>query len=721
MKKILILLAIYASCTLLFARIPLLNEKGKKNHTNYTLGTKIDEELIWNINTYIKKEQRNRLFPMLYELLNVKYNSLICNEVHCKPLLLYIKYFLTYKNPKKGLFKEFINYIEAKIAIERENIRYNKTQGSVDINKLMRLIIINPYSKDVALLLDILIKEAIEIGSLKLIEQTAKYLKIFRIPAGNRLKKIIKFARRVYSTIKTTSNFNANSKKEESKILEVFRSGEIFTKGSLCKEENQDIDFDNLYEVLSFPSVPNPNVGQIIPNYRCFNLSSKSSLNPYFLERVCNNVSYLLYKHSKHVKINIINIFNPTASTFFTFKSSEDSFNIITQLPPPPYDSTPTEINGVARWQHSVADWVDFSKTIFTRNYIIFTGNTLDNLAVCKIHDDLLQKHNTYVNNNCFFPKNKIINYEKYYVLDINYSEDNSVLYALLAVEGNDNLFKLALHSFNVPNFSLNWISDIATYFYAPKMGESEKLPNIPKHSIIFTYKGNIIILSQNYFIGINKQTGIKSFVRILESNPVITNFTEPLIINKSINEILYLSPSTSTLYHLDIERGVILKFLDLSKTIEGEEPIVNNYTTLMVPGISKNLLVYYFHNNLSPSKKSEIMGKINAININTFKRNKKIGIPASIFLSQIFGSLTFISMGCKYMFIGTSKGILRFTSDIKKGTLLSHDVQPAELTFQNKNGLFTSLVPDYVFSYGKFLFVFSKEQMLILSSKKKV
>ncbi|MFN7181618.1 MAG: hypothetical protein ACK4NF_02930 [Planctomycetota bacterium] len=706
-----------------------LQQSGSEGWGRSILGIKIDEGVIDTLNVSMKKGQiEDRLFPLLFKLLDENYKSLVCNSQNCKPILLYIKYYLAYGSKKyqvpKGLFNKFIKYIEQQLAVEVNN--FNKSKGVYDINKVLRLIMMNPYSKDIERLVDTFIKGALEGGSFRLIEHVVIYLNMFRIRVAAKFKRLAKFANAIAPVMVTTGISEGTDKEGKFRLAKLFRLGEIFTGENLCKEEKQGIDFNKLYQVLEYPEDADPSM-VFTQGSNCFNIRDVSNVSNVMRssDSSCNDVAYFIYKNSDGAKTNIANFHNTIASTFLTFKPGVESFLFLLQLPPMSSGgmASKTKESGVVGV--SSYEWAKFSKTLVTRNSIVFSGNTLDNLSLCRIHDSMIQKQDVYVNNNCVFFNKKAINYEKYFVLEINYSEISNTLYALLAVEESENTYKLILHAFNVPRFSLVWRIDIATYlpFSQPPVqwgwwgGGGSYPPDIPRHSIIFSAKGDIIIVSPLYFISIDKQTGLINYVRYLNSRRIMTSFKEPLIIYKNINEILYLGPDSALVYHLNIESGEVLKSIDLSEGKGGN--LTSGYNPILfVAGITNNLLVYYFHTNY-PYSGQENTAQIRALDLTTLKVREDVGIPAGIFSSSAYGQITFFSMGCNYMFVGTTRGVMRFTSDIKKGKLLS-GAEPAPIAYYNKNNLSTSVIPDYTFSYGNFLFVITKNKVLILKSKKK-
>lgn len=703
------------------------NVPGSAVTSSYVLGTKIDSNERDTLNVYIKKERWDKLFPHLYKMLSANYKSQICNEYSCKPLLLYIKYYLTYKKPRKNLYKKFIDYIQKETAGEIRKIVEKEKGERYDINTLVRLIMVNPYTPKINKLLDIFFKEVIEVGSTGLIESIAKYFKSLKIHVKIEWKKYLRLATLLATAI-WKSRGTLTQKEEDSKtIYEVFRSGAIY-KGEdniICKDEKHDVDLANLEEIFQYPTEGDPNV-LYVQGHSCFNITSKINSARLYRTAPCSNVSYVIYKNN--IKKNIFAVDNPFSSVFFRFSKGYEAFNMFMHLPPSEVLALIAESGGnpaLSADSSASVDWTVFSKVLFGKNSIVYSGNILDSISVCK-SSGIWDSYEGFVGKHCiFFSKNQIkqLKYEKYYVLDVNFNEDTKTLYALLAIEETD-FFRISLHSFNVPSFSLKWKNDIATYNkpYLQRQqffGGFTALPDISRHNIIFSSGGNIVILSANYFVSVEERSGMINFYVLLNpsQNQVKTSFYENIIIQKEADEIIFMAANTSVLYKLDIGRGIILKRLDLLET-EGGKVVGGSSKTIIVPGIIKNSLVYYIQS--SPSTGGVDSGdSINAINLYKFEQDKNISIPVSFL--QTVGPITFIDINCKYIFIGTSKGVLIFTRDWKiVSTSPNADPTPVQISFSSKKGDVLSIVPDYMFSYKGFLFVFSNNNLYVLYPKKK-
>ncbi len=692
----------------------------------YTMGTKIDDNMKEIININIKKNRLDKLFPFLYKMLYENYKSQVCNGYSCKPMLLYIKYYLGYRATK--LYKKFIDFIQKQTASEIENIINKKAGKMYDLNAISRVIMVNPYAKNINKLLDIFFKESIENGSIRLVEIFAKYFNKLKIPVRVEIKKYLKIARLMMDmSFNNKKNVRAELKEEDSKMYELYKTGEVFTKEDLCKGESHDIDFANLEEVIQYPRGAD-SYGLETRDQFCFNIKS-SGIYPTAVwgNQSCNNVSYFAYRDSNNVKKDILSIYSVASSIFYKFSKGHGAFNMLIQIPP---KVTPVNENDNLNQLMNVMnvrsnpEWTTFSKTFFTKNYIVYSGNTLDNLSICYIHDSIVENEEKFMGKYCIFFDKKQISYDKYFVLDVNFHEDTKTLYALLAIEEGD-FFKLTLYSFSIPKFSMKWKSGISAYSVSRQnsnvFGGSEVLVSIPKHSIIFSARGDVVILSKNYFVSVDRQTGIINFFEPLVDtpNPVRTSFSDNLIIQRGVDKIIFMGVDSSILYSIDIENGTILDELDLVE--KGNDKTLTSYV-IFVPGIIKNSggiknsLIYYAQGSQT-YQTTEENNRINAINLDKFK--KELLVPFS--LAPVLGQVTFMNSNCKYIFLGTQKGVLTFTKDWK---IASNDPNaeliPTQIVFSNKYGKSISVIPEYMFSYKNFLFVFTRSTLYLLSSSKK-
>jgi hypothetical protein len=735
-----------------------LPAKGGQNIASYTpsyfgVGIAIDQETRDVIYSSFKKNLFEKAFNQLYKLLQSNYKSVICTNYSCRRLLPYIKFYLAYKkfgkqvtltNPDGSLrtlikpnfkvYNDFIKYLKKQpeeYLIEK--IATSDLSEKVDLHTLVKLIMINPYSIHLEKLLGLFIQQAIEVGDLTLVEQVLQYLYSLRI---KRIKVVVKNVAGYLKVLKkmyTSNRKLAQVEKEEAggnpDFVEIFRTGRIFNKDKVCKEQQQNINFGKLYRVFEYPHQGDPS-SLHTEGQECINLptftSYPSSYYPYG-QTGCSDILFFLYKGTALGFIT-----NPVFGALYAFKSQRQASNMLMRLPP--HTSEPSSENknpNVLMWgpQSSEEKFASFSKVLFTKKYIVYSGSTPQTTTVCKIDKnlDLLTYVRDYFTSTCYQFFNLNLNYEKLYILQVNVDDNSDTLYILFLIESQDH-YKLSLFAFSALTLSLKWDTNFVYYPKPKETGgwrgawapQGPYQVNIPKHSITFTPDGDIVILSKFYLIVLDRLTGIFTYYQPLPSNELPTSFTEPLIIKKNEREIIYFPPDSSFMHQIDIEQKKLVKFLDIS---EGN----SSGKTLFVPGISKNLLIYYLYANPRYGGQGQSENAIKGVDLKKLEIVQDAKIPVDMLAS--YGDISFLSMDCNYIYYATPNGIVKFTTDLRRWKIDTGDdnnIRLLKIRFKSSDpeGWFeetdltsAEINPIYVFSYDKFLLVFTKNTMYVLSS----